>query len=251
MSVRPPFPCHGCQRSFCDSFSNFDWAVRVNGRGACDIVPPKSLRIYRSTAVLGLDLCGWDLNTEILPGSRPRRLDRRPKLPPLSYQIDVWGGVGGRGEEWEKLSNMAEWATIDRSSDKTITQTWVRTSPSNKSVHGSLWRPESLGRSYINSANQMRAGLHIWKVTLKACEVILTLGVWHLEEINGFIAYRFLCSTVHYFSNLWTRGAVNFWQGNQGVPTAPLLFSVYDLQRSPKSNCANLWEKRLQQLQNR
>ena len=114
ISVRPPFPCHGCQRSFCDLFSNFERAVRVNGGGSCDIVPPKSLRIYRSTAVLGLDSWGWDLNKEILPGSRRSRLDRRPKFPPLSYYIVVWGGVGGRGEGWGRLSNMAEWATIAR-----------------------------------------------------------------------------------------------------------------------------------------
>ena len=67
-----------------------------------------------STAVLGLDSWGWDLNKEILPGSRRSRLDRRLKFPPLSYYIDVWGGVGGRGEGWWRLSNMVEWATIAR-----------------------------------------------------------------------------------------------------------------------------------------
>ena len=45
-----------------------------------------------------------------------------------------------------------------------IFNSWMR------SMNELLWGPESLGRSYVNLANQMRAGLHIWKVTLRACE---------------------------------------------------------------------------------
>ena len=112
---------------FCDLFSNFERVVRFNGGGSCDIVPPKSLRIYWSTAVLGLDSWGWDLNKEILPGSRRSRLDRRPKFPSLSYYIDVWGGVGGSGRGGE---NCQIWRNEQRSLVRQeVTQTWVWTSP--------------------------------------------------------------------------------------------------------------------------
>ena len=54
----------------------------------------------------------------------------------------VWGGVGGRGEGWGRLSNMAEWATIARPT-RNHTKLSLNKLYSNKSVHnccmGSLW----------------------------------------------------------------------------------------------------------------
>ena len=74
--------------------------------------------VYRSTAVLGLDSWGWDLNKEILPGSRRSPLDRRPKLPPLSYYMVVWGGVGGGVGKFVKYGGMSNDLSSDKKSHK-------------------------------------------------------------------------------------------------------------------------------------
>ena len=105
MNVVPPYTNDRYRRSFRYPSSNFELAVGVNGGRLYGIVVSGSLEMYQSTGVSALEWAGWDSKKEILPESRPGRLDRRPKLPPLSYHIDMCGGVG---EGVGGLSNVEE-----------------------------------------------------------------------------------------------------------------------------------------------
>ena len=93
------FRGNGYQRSFCDLFSNFELTVCVNGRVRVTLCCRNVWVIHQSTGVLGLDSPGWDLNKEILTGSRPGRL-RDPRLKFLPC-CSIWRCEEGWGRRWE------------------------------------------------------------------------------------------------------------------------------------------------------
>ena len=113
----------------------------------------------------GLDSSGLSLSKEILPGSRPSLLDRRPKFSPLQFAACSFRRVRrGWGKEWGRGGEDCQIWWNDRRSLfwQGITNLRLKKFYSNMSVHNIVWAPcveDLLKLTEINRPERWLRGL--------------------------------------------------------------------------------------------